>query len=177
MPQTHTPASLSGSFLAVPMAFEGTPAGLANALKVPVIPQLISSSSSSSSTAPSPGTPSPEQHQLNITTRTDHALIDFSAVDPLAIDFKQLQADCELMKESLATHRDALTQALKLVSSGGASPQEIEAMATALSKAGLTEQGFRERGGGLVGLVVVVVACLLVAGCRGCDTVDWAKRK
>ena len=151
--------------------------GLANALKVPVIPQLISSSSSSSSTAPSPGTPSPEQHQLNITTRTDHALIDFSAVDPLAIDFKQLQADCELMKESLATHRDALTQALKLVSSGGASPQEIEAMATALSKAGLTEQGFRERGGGLVGLVVVVVACLLVAGCRGCDTVDWAKRK
>ena len=146
---------IANGFVAVPAAFKGTSEGYIDALKVQLVPRVLVQRE-----------PNEDVKQVfDLETMTHRALIDFAEVDTSTIDFQRLQKDCEILKEALSTHRGEFEKALGLVCSGKATQQMVESAAATLAKAGLTEQSFQQQGGGMIGLVIAVVACLLVSGC------------
>jgi hypothetical protein len=158
MSQDHV-KSIFGRFLPVAAAFEGTPEGLAKALKVEIIPVTI--------VKREPG--KKVEQTFNTGTVTTRALIDFAAVDQKAIDFGKLERDCELTVQAIRNHPKEIRQALDLVCSGQATTKSIQSTAAALTNVGITEQAFREQGGGLIGLLIVVAAAMLASSCfDGC---------
>ncbi|RAL16571.1 uncharacterized protein BO97DRAFT_456253 [Aspergillus homomorphus CBS 101889] len=152
MSQDYT--AVTGSFIPVPTAFDGTPEGLVNAVKVGVVPTTSLNRESGKKV----------EQVLDIATVTHQGLVDFAAVDTSDIHFKKLERDCELMKEALGNHPEEINQALKLMCSGQATTQAIESATAALAKVGLTEQDYRKQGGGLIGLLVVAAAIVFVSG-------------
>lgn len=151
----HNQIVIKGSFLPVPITFDGTPDGLSNALKVEIIPTTSVIHESEGKT----------KQTFDMTVVTNRALIDFSAVHAPDIDFEKLKRDCELMIDALSKHPGEIKQALDLVCRGDATTESIESTAAALDKAGLTEKAFRENGGGWIGLVVAAIACMLTSSC------------
>ncbi|KAJ6445242.1 hypothetical protein O9K51_00001 [Purpureocillium lavendulum] len=117
------------------------------------------------------------EQTLDIATLTRRALIDLTEVDTRDIDYKKLERDCELLKDVINNNHDEIGMVLRLVCSGKATLETIGSTAATLDKIGFTEKAFRDKGGGLIGLIVVAVACMLIAGCDGCAHTDWAKRK
>lgn len=85
-----------------------------------------------------------------------------------SLDFDPLRKDCELVQSALSKHRAEIDGALELVTGSEVSVEAVRRNAAALAEAGLTEEGFRERGGGLIGLVAVVVAMLVMGSCAHC---------
>ncbi|CEJ56782.1 hypothetical protein PMG11_02980 [Penicillium brasilianum] len=164
MSQDHV--AVTGTFIPVPTAFDGTPEGLANAVKIGIVPTTSVTRESGRQA----------EQVLDVAIVTHRAVIDFAAVDTSEIIFKKLERDCELMKDALGNYPEEINQVLKLVCSGQATTQAIESAAAALAKLDLTEEAFREQGGGFIGLVVALAVCVFVAGCRGCAHTNWAER-
>lgn len=158
--------STRGGFVAVPIAFEGTPQSIINAFKLEMVPKIIVKRELGKTT----------EHAFGTDVVTNRALVDFAEVDAGEIDYDKLERDCEIMKDALGANRDEIDLVLKLVCSGKATIETIEAAATSLAKVGLTEGAFREKGGGLIGLLVVIGLALLAEGCRGCAHLSGARR-
>lgn len=153
--------------MTAPLVSIGSPIGLANAFKIELIPKLIDFED------PTIG----KQRIFDIEAVSDRALIDFAEVDPAEINYDKLKRDCDLMKLALENHRNEIDQALRLVCAGDASTDDIGTVAALLTKVGLTEEAFREQGGGMVGLIIAIAAIMLAAGCDDLATTSGAKRK
>jgi hypothetical protein len=145
--------TVASGFVAVPTAFGGTHDSNVNALKIQLVPKVV--------IRHKPGEDVKQVVELEAITH--RALIDFTAVDVSAIDYNRLQRDCDILKGALSTHRGEFEQVLKLVCSGTATPQMMKSAAASLANAGLTEQAFEEKDGGMIGLILAAVAIMLAA--------------
>ncbi|MBZ5713014.1 hypothetical protein [Nannocystis pusilla] len=144
LPRAHV--STSGTFAAVPQGFRGADGSLAYALK----PEFTA--------VPTAGDPS---HVL-LVTPPDRVLLDFGAVDPADLDPAKLARDCEIIRCAALADPDALRRIVAALRPD-ATRAEQEAAVQAAERLGLTEAAAADAGGGLLGVVVIVGACLFAS--------------
>lgn len=144
-----------GNFLSIPTVFKDAEDGIRHALKMEFGTTLSHSE---------------KDRNLNFKTffLTDRILTDFGAVDPASVDLKRVEKDCNLVKEIIREHPEIIHKVVNAVSGNGEDISEIIKVAESLEKIGFTEEYAHKRGGGFLGLLIVVGAALLVSGCRGC---------
>jgi len=150
--------STHGTFLSVPPVFDGADEGLRHAFKMEISPVVVGTKGSGKDSELTFGT----------TFLTDRALLDLGAIEPDAVDLKQVERDCDLLKAALQQHPEVVRQALDAVAGNGQDVERIKAAAEALEKIQLTEQHAYEHGGGFVGLLLLACAIALCAGCHSC---------
>lgn len=109
-------------------------------------------------------TPSEEyKSQTNVSSTS--ALVDLNTVNPNELDFEKMRRDCELLKELIENHPDAVQKMLTLLQDG--KPSDVEEAERLGEEIGLTESAFYEQGGGLAWLIVPIVVGLVSKGCGG----------
>lgn len=156
--QPRDRVSSHGTFLSIPSVFEGANEGLRHAFKMEISP-VISGVKGAGKDA---------ELAFGTTFLTDRALLDFGATEPDAVDFKQVERDCDLLKAALQEHPEVLRQALDALAGDGQDVAQIKAAAEALESIHLTEQHAHEHGGGFVALLLLACAVALCAGCHSC---------
>ena len=151
--------SSHGSFLSLPSLFDGVHEGLQHAFKMEISPQVATTEGSGNNS----------KITFGATLLSDRALLDLGAVDPRAVDLKQVERDCDLLKAAIQQHPEVVLKALQAVCGAGQDIAGIKAAANDLKENRLTEQDAREQGGGFVVAAIAVVAILVLAGCDSCE--------
>lgn len=149
-PRSHV--STSGTFAAVPQAFEGADGSLAYALK----PEFAA--------VPAPG----DTSRTVLVTPFDRALLDFGAVNLDDIDTAKIVRDCELLKKVAQNNPQELRQIIAALRTGAGDDEQAAALAT-VQRLGLTEAAAAQAGGGLLGLLLFGGACLLLSCTAHCN--------
>ena len=152
-PRSHV--STSGTFAAVPQAFEGADGSLAYAFKAEFA--AVPAARDTSRTV--------------LVTPFDRALLDFGAVNLDDIDTAKIVRDCELLKKVAQDNPEELRQIIAALRTGAGDDEQAAALAT-VKRLGLTEDAATRAGGGLLGLILFGGACLLLsctAHCTGRD--------
>jgi len=147
----------SGSFVSVPPS-EKLDNGLRNAFKM----EFKTVPSRERATGPL---------ELETEFSTEWALVDIGAVSPSSISPESISRDCELVKDIVLKHPDEVRRLVEAFQPGR--PKELIDLGRAYGIAegiGLTEEQSRSKGGGLLGLIVVVAAALLASGCHSCGS-------
>ena len=150
-PRSHL--STSGTFAAVPQAFEGADGSLAYAFK----PEFVAVPATGDASRPV------------LVTPFDRALLDFGAVNLNDIDTAKIVRDCQLLQKVAQDNPEELRQILAALRTGAGREERVAALAT-VKRLGLTEEAATQAGGGLLGLLLFGGACLLLscaAHCKG----------
>jgi hypothetical protein len=137
-----------GSFLSIPSAFPGADEKVKNVIK------LGFTTSFSQDT----------EEKIKVEVLTDVVLLDFGAIVPEALDASKIIRDCDLVKQAVTKHPDALTEIVKELQTG--TTEGVQRANMIARKASLTEEDALKAGGGLF-FLVVVAAALLAGGCGG----------
>ncbi|MDC0672471.1 hypothetical protein [Nannocystis radixulma] len=152
-PRSHVVTT--GTFSAVPEGFDGAKGSLRYVLK----PEFQA-------------VPVPGRNQLATwAVPRGHALLDLAAVNLADLDHATFQRDLELVSAAV---RDHWTELLKIVSAfgpHGTAEQQAEALKIA-ERLQLTEAAAAKAGGGLLGVVVIVGACLFASCFASCPPED-----
>ncbi|MDC0668396.1 hypothetical protein [Nannocystis radixulma] len=148
-PRAHVVTS--GNFAAVPQGFEGGEGSLRYVIK----PEF--------QTVPAPGDPG----RVLFAVPRGHALLDLAAVDLADLDRAALARDCELVAAAVRDHFDELVQVVAAFGPHGTTEQQAQALVIA-ERLGLTESAGAKAGGGLLGMVVIVGACLFASCFASC---------
>lgn len=143
-PRTHV--STSGTFAAVPQGFEGAKGSLRYVLK----PEFR--------VVPAAG----DARQAVLAVPRGHALLDLAAVDLADLDAATLARDCELLAKAVRENFDDLRRIVAAFGPHGTPELQAEALALA-ERLNLTESAAAKAGGGLIGVVVLVGACLFAS--------------
>ncbi|MCY1054756.1 hypothetical protein [Nannocystis sp. SCPEA4] len=148
-PRSHVVTS--GTFAAVPEGFEGGVGSLRYVLKpefqaVPVL----------------------GRNQLATwAVPRGHALLDLSAVNLADLDQAAVQKDVELVSAAIRDHFPELLKIVSAFGPQGTAEQQARALEIA-ERLKLTEAAAARAGGGLLGMVVIVGACLFASCFANC---------
>ncbi|WAS97217.1 hypothetical protein [Nannocystis punicea] len=141
----------SGTFAAVPQGFEGGEGSLRYVIK----PEFQS--------VPAPG----DAGRVLFAVPRGHALLDLAAVNLADLDRFALARDCELVAAAVRDHFDDLLRVVAAFGPHGTTEQQAEALEIA-ERLKLTESAAAKAGGGLLGMVVIVGACLFASCFASC---------
>lgn len=143
--------SASGTFAAVPQGFDGAKGSLRYVLK----PEFQS--------VPPVG----DARQVVLSVPREHALFDLAAVRLADLDAETIVRDCELVAKAARENFDELQRIVAAFGSDGTPEQQDEALAIA-HRIGLSETAAAKAGGGLLGVLVIVGACLMASCMATC---------
>lgn len=148
-PRTHVVTS--GTFAAVPQGFEGGEGSLRYVIK----PEFQA-------------VPVGGRDQLATwAVPRGHALLDLAAVNLGDLDQAALQRDLELVSAAVRDHFPELLKIVSAFGPHGTDKQQAEALVIA-ERLKLTESAAAKAGGGLLGMVVIVGACLFASCFASC---------
>src|SRR5262249_30822330 len=102
--QPRDRVSSHGTFLSLPSVFDGAK-GLQHVFKMEILPQV----------AKTEGSGNDSKVTFSATFLGDRALLDLGAVEPGAVDLKQVERDCDLLKAAIQQHPDVLRKAIQAV--------------------------------------------------------------
>lgn len=109
--------------------------------------------------------------ELEIEFSTEWALVDIGAISSSSIKPESVARDCELVKDIVLKHPDEVRRLVEAFQPDR--PKKLIDLGRAYGIAegiGLTEERSQSRGGGLLGLIVVLAAALLASGCQSCGS-------
>ncbi|MBZ5714696.1 hypothetical protein [Nannocystis pusilla] len=152
-PRTHVVTS--GTFAAVPQGFEGGVGSLRYVIK----PEF--------QTVPAVG----DASRVLFAVPRGHALLDLAAVNLADLDQATLQRDLELVSAAVLDHFPELLKIVAAFGPHGTDRQQAEALEIA-ERLKLTESAAAKAGGGLLGMVVIVGACLFASCFATCPPKD-----
>jgi hypothetical protein len=148
-PRSHVVTT--GTFAAVPEGFDGAKGSLRYVLK----PEF--------QTVPVVG-----RNQLATwAVPRGHALLDLAAVDQADLDQATLQRDLELVSAAVRDHFPEVMKIVAAFGPHGTAEQQAKALEIA-ERLKLTEAAAAKAGGGLLGMVVIVGACLFASCFANC---------
>jgi len=146
--QTRTSIPSPGSFVSIPSAFPGADEGVKNVIKLGFTTSLSQDS----------------EESIKVEVSTNVVLLDLGAVVPEALDSRKLIRDCDLLKQAITNHPNALAEIVRELQKGTA--EGVERANKIAKEASLTEKAALSAGGGFL-FLVVIGAALLAGGCGG----------
>lgn len=102
------------------------------------------------------------EDDIGILFHPDHALVDFSSIDPTQLDVSKIVADCDYVKSIAEQHPKEL---IALVEAYVSSPNGFSKAAKIADKIGLTEDASIKAGGGVAWLAGLLILALLSKAC------------
>lgn len=149
------------SFVSIPEAFPGLERGLQFVAKI----------------ALNVGRFDDAKHPLKFDIAMDPhlLLIDLEAFDPDDIDFGRVIRDCELIAKAVQSSPTKLKDILGAFGSDVSHDRILDAAKT-VEELGLTEEATAEAGGGIAH-VLVLLAVLALASCKGCAHTQGSTRQ
>jgi hypothetical protein len=106
---------------------------------------------------------------------TDWFLLDVGAADMDAIDLNKVSKDCDIVKDIVARHPDKVRKMLASFKQGNTAEELMKGF-DIVRELGLREEDVVAKGGGLLGVLLVVGAAVLLSGCQACGHGHAGKR-